>query len=104
MIVKSCPFCGGRPYIETAQRGFVGGISAKVCYVRCLACGARSPRVDLADYGRKSRSARAVDDVLEAWNKRAEEVVEYELIRRVNRVGEQKEEENTDVVDGDCVR
>lgn len=86
MIVKACPFCGGRPYIEAGQRGFVGGVSAKVCYVRCLECGARSPRVDLADYGCTSRSSKAVDDVLEMWNRRAENVVEYELKRRVNKV------------------
>ena len=79
MIVKSCPFCGGRPRLETHQRGFVNGVSTKVCYVYCSFCNARSMRVDLAAYGRRNRSADAIRDVVDAWNDRAEGTKEYNL-------------------------
>ena len=70
MIVKSCPFCGGRPYIEESQRGFVGGKSTHVCYVRCRNCNARSQRLNIEDFGHTSRSAEAIEKVVAAWNVR----------------------------------
>ena len=79
MIVKSCPFCGGKPQLETHQRGFVNGKPTKVCYVRCTFCNARSLRVDLEAYKKKNRSAEAIRDVVEAWNERTDEVKEYRL-------------------------
>ena len=69
MIVKTCPFCGGMPYIEEHSRGYVNGQSTRVCYVRCKECNARSPRVDLKDYGVTSHSPKAIQDVVDAWNK-----------------------------------
>lgn len=87
MIVKSCPFCGGKPYIEESQRGYIDGKSTKVCFVRCKWCNARSPRVNLLDYGRTSYSAEAIKDVVEAWNKRATETREYNLGERDSYAG-----------------
>lgn len=82
MKIKACPFCGGKPYIEESQRGFINGQSTKVCFIRCKWCNARSPRVDLADYGCTSYSSEAIKDVVEAWNKRAETIKEYDIIER----------------------
>lgn len=79
MIVKACPFCGGKPYIEESQRGFVNGESTKVCFVRCKWCNARSNRVDLKDYGCSSYSHDAIMDVIEAWNKRIIKPKEYDI-------------------------
>ena len=82
MIVKACPFCGGKPYIEESQRGFVNGQSTKVCFVRCKWCNARSNRVDLKDYNCSSYSSDAIADVVETWNRRAESVREYNITIR----------------------
>ena len=82
MMIKSCPFCGGKPYIEESQRGFMGGKSTKVCFVRCKQCNARSNKVDLANYNCKSRSAQAIRDVVEQWNKRTTETKEFDIIER----------------------
>ena len=70
MTILTCPFCGGKPYLESHQRGFVNGVSTHVCFVRCRECNARSPRVNLADYGAKSYSGMAIRDVVAAWNRR----------------------------------
>lgn len=84
MIVKTCPFCGGMPYIEEHSRGYVNGQSTRVCYVRCKECNARSPRVDLKDYGVTSHSPKAIQDVVDAWNKRAVAVdIDYETRSRI---------------------
>lgn len=74
MTIKACPFCGGKPYIERSSRGFVGGVSTKVCYVRCLCCNARSPRLDLSKEQRKSRAVR---EVIEKWNDRSASTQEF---------------------------
>ena len=87
MMIKSCPFCGGKPYIEESQRGFMGGKSTKVCFVRCKVCNARSNKVDLADYNCKSRSAQAIRDVVEQWNKRTTEVIEFDIVEKGNERG-----------------
>ena len=76
MIVKACPFCGGKPYIERSSRGFIGGESAKVCYVRCLCCNARSPRIDLS---KAERNSRAVKEVVRKWNDRSDSTQEFDL-------------------------
>lgn len=70
MILKACPFCGGKPTIEESQRGFVNGKSTHVCFVRCKQCNARSERVDIEAYGHTSYSSEAVQKVSESWNKR----------------------------------
>lgn len=70
MIIKSCPFCGGKPYVEESQRGFVGGKSTHVCYVRCKSCNARSQRLNIEDFGHTSRSSEAIEKVVAAWNVR----------------------------------
>ena len=72
MYLKTCPFCGGKPYLEKASRGFVGGQPAKVCYVRCKSCNARSERVNIADFGHTSYSGEAIKQVAEAWNSRVD--------------------------------
>ena len=70
MILKSCPFCGGRPYLEDSHRSFVNGKSTKVAFIRCKECNARSQRIDISDYGCTSRSFQANQLVADAWNKR----------------------------------
>lgn len=70
--LKACPFCGGRPVIEGSQRGFIDGVSTHVCYIRCHDCNARSPRVNLHDYGCTSTSHQAIREVAEAWNGRVD--------------------------------
>ncbi len=96
MIVKACPFCGGKPYLEESQRGFVDGKSTKVCYVRCKNCNARSSRVNLADYHCSSYSADAIAKVIESWNKRVESVQEFEITgHRKNKVAEINMDEYT---------
>lgn len=78
MQLKTCPFCGGKPYIEESQRGYIGGESTKVCFIRCSVCNARSERVDVRSYGHTTRSKEAVEDVAARWNARADktEIVE----------------------------
>lgn len=79
MKVKNCPFCGGRPYLEASQRGFVNGEPTKVCYIRCRNCNARSPRVNVKDFGHTSRSTEAMKTVIELWNRRVGFESEYEI-------------------------
>ena len=79
MKVKACPFCGGKPFVELGSRAFIEGRTEKVCFVRCKWCNARSSRVRLSDYGVTSQSKDAFNDVIEMWNKRAENIKEYEI-------------------------
>lgn len=79
MKVKTCPFCGGKPYLESSQRGYVDGESTKVCYVRCRKCNARSPRLNIKDFGHTSRSVEAIEKVVEMWNSRVENYYEVEI-------------------------
>ena len=46
--LKACPFCGGRPYIESHSRGFVKGVSCRVAYVRCTECNTRTERFPIS--------------------------------------------------------
>ena len=68
--LKRCPFCGGKPYLESKHRAFIGGKTTKVSYVRCSVCNARSGRVELSKYGKTSFSVDANKEAIEAWNKR----------------------------------
>ena len=70
--LKSCPFCGGKPYLETNHRAFINAKTTKVAYVRCKSCNARTERIPLEKYGKTSHSFEAELDAIEAWNKRAE--------------------------------
>jgi len=94
LSLKTCPFCGGRPYLEQAQRGFVNGKSTHVCFIRCSACNARSPRLDLSDFGRTSNCAEAVRLASESWNKRAENTEMVEVKTKQDRARERKQRNN----------
>ena len=61
--VKACPFCGGRPYIESHSRAFIGGETTRVAYVRCSECNARSERVPIS-----IGQSEAVKRVVAQWN------------------------------------
>lgn len=69
--IKPCPFCGGRAYLERSHRAFIDAETAKVTFVRCTVCNARSGRVNIADYGRTSSSIEASNKAVAAWNRRA---------------------------------
>ena len=68
--IKKCPFCGGRPVIESSHRAFIDGKTTKVAFVRCSKCNARSGRVNLSDFNRTSYSTDANEKVVQAWNQR----------------------------------
>lgn len=68
--MKLCPFCGGRPYLETSARAFINGESVRVTYVRCTSCGARTGRVNITDFGRTSHSIDAEREAVAKWNRR----------------------------------
>lgn len=68
--IKKCPFCGGRPFIESSHRAFIDGKTTKVAFVRCSKCNARSGRVNLSDFNRTSYSTDANEKVVQAWNQR----------------------------------
>ena len=63
--LKTCPFCGGTPYIESDSRGFYKGESAKVAFVRCTTCNMRTERFPVS-IGRRA----AVDLAVKRWNMR----------------------------------
>ena len=70
MELKNCPFCGGKAYLERSHRAFINAQPAKVCFVRCTECNARSGRVKISDYGHSSHSIEAEEKVVEMWNRR----------------------------------
>lgn len=70
--LKPCPFCGGKPYLETSHRAFIKAKTTKVAYVRCRDCEARTQRFELEAFGHTSRSEAANKKAIEAWNRRAE--------------------------------
>ena len=72
--LKPCPFCGGKPYLETNHRAFINAKTTKVAYVRCRDCEARTQRFELKAFGRTSHSGAANEKAIEAWNRRAEDV------------------------------
>lgn len=61
--LKACPFCGGRPYIESGSRGFVKGVSCRVAYVRCVDCNTRTERIPIS-----IGQSKAVQAVVRKWN------------------------------------
>ena len=69
--LKPCPFCGGKPYLETNHRAFIKAQTTKVAYVRCRNCNARTERFALTDFGHTSFSEEANKKAIEAWNRRA---------------------------------
>ena len=71
--LKPCPFCGGKPYLETNHRAFINAQTAKVAFVRCRSCNARTQRFELQDFGCTSRSSEANKKAIEAWNRRSED-------------------------------
>lgn len=68
--LKPCPFCGGDAVLERSHRAFINGETAKVTFVRCAVCNARSGRVNISDYGHISRSVDAEKKVISMWNRR----------------------------------
>ena len=48
--LKPCPFCGGKPYLETNHRAFINAKTTKVAYVWCRNCNARTERIPLEKY------------------------------------------------------
>lgn len=68
--MKPCPFCGGKPYLETSSRAFVNGTSTRVTFVRCIRCNARGNRVNIAEFGKSTRSIDAEQKAVHAWNRR----------------------------------
>ena len=70
--LKPCPFCGGKPYLETNHRAFINAKTTKVAYVWCRNCNARTERIPLEKYGKTSHSFEAELDAIAAWNKRVE--------------------------------
>lgn len=70
--LKSCPFCGGKPYLETNHRAFINAKTTKVAYVWCRSCNARTERIPLEKYGKTSHSLEAESDAMKAWNNRVE--------------------------------
>lgn len=73
-ILKSCPFCGGKPYIESRSRAFIDGETTHVAYVRCSECNARTERFPNSIGARES-----VRLAVDAWNKRFDNVI-YERV------------------------
>ena len=67
--LKACPFCGGKPYIESHSRGFVDGKSTRVAYVRCSECNCRTERLPIS-----IGQAEAVRAVVNKWNCRFDAV------------------------------
>lgn len=68
--LKPCPFCGGEAVLEHSHRAFIGGKTTRVALVVCSECNARSGRVNIADYGKRSNSIEAEQDVVDMWNSR----------------------------------
>ena len=68
--MRSCPFCGGKPYLERSSRAYIGGRSMKVAYVRCTECSARGPKIPIMKYGKTSHSVEAELEAEELWDRR----------------------------------
>ena len=70
--LKPCPFCGGKPYLETRHRAFINGETTRVAFVRCTECEARTQRFSIEVFGRTSYSGEANARAIEHWNRRIE--------------------------------
>ena len=66
--LKACPFCGGRPFIESHSRAFLKGEPTHVAYVRCSECEARTSKIPIDPIGQAEAVKRAVN----RWNSRFE--------------------------------
>ena len=71
--LKPCPFCGGKPYLETRHRAFIKAKTTRVAFVRCRECEARTQRFELTDFGHTSYSEEANKKAIEAWNRRVQD-------------------------------
>ena len=71
--LKPCPFCGGKPYLESNHRAFIKGQTSRVAFVRCRECNARTQRFELKDFGRTAHSGEANQCAIEAWNRRTDD-------------------------------
>ena len=71
--LKPCPFCGGKPYLETSHREFIQAKTTRVAFVRCTECNARTQRFELQSFGCTSSSKEANKKAIEAWNRRADD-------------------------------
>lgn len=78
-----CPFCGGKPMIEGNHRGFVNGESARIAFVRCSKCNARSERIPVSKYGCTSYSIEAVREAVNSWNRRAASMIQNGLVEYI---------------------
>lgn len=65
--LKPCPHCGGKAYLERDHRAFINAQSARVSFVRCTVCNARSGRFM---HKPENTTAEACQKAIEAWNKR----------------------------------
>lgn len=63
--MKTCPFCGGMPYLERNHRAFINAKTTRVAFVRCKDCNARSCRYELGD-----NPAEAKQMAVDHWNMR----------------------------------
>ena len=68
--LKPCPFCGGKPYLETRHRAFIKAQTTRVAFVRCTECNARTNRFELQSFGCTRSSKEANTKAIEAWNRR----------------------------------
>ena len=67
--LKTCPFCGGAPFLESNMRAFVDGESTRAALVHCQVCSARTGKFAIKEHGRQ----QAINLAKEAWNKRIDE-------------------------------
>ena len=63
--LKSCPFCGGTPYIESRSRAYMKGETIRVAYIRCLSCSVKTAKFPISMGHRK-----AIDMAAYNWNAR----------------------------------
>ena len=70
--LKPCPFCGGKPYLETRHRAFIQAQTTRVAFVRCTECNARTNRFELKSFGCTSSSKKKKKKAIEASNRRAD--------------------------------
>ena len=69
--LKPCPFCGGDAEIMYYKPVITSPSASYYAYVRCLSCGAMHHvhRIDC-----DTTEKEAVNEVIEAWNRRANEI------------------------------
>ena len=71
--LKTCPFCGASPRTEMSVSKMGGGEDKVDFYIRCPDCGtAKLVRLTIHGYVNFVDVDIAIDDVIKAWNQRAE--------------------------------